>query len=348
MTSLRHSDFFLNSAPPPENILQLASITCMQGENKIIVKFGIYEFQEGCAHLMEKVLCEKTQLEADKYNADLIPYKIIFYIRDHLFSKCTNENLIAIMLAAMQHAAPHKLFIFLLTFFGYKNEEKCQCEEKCHCSSQSTIRNECEDYARQLIEQNESWIESCKKSIYEGFKLDDPFLGNIIKNIIDNIGKKTITRKEKPFIELDFLQTVTSENFRDKLEQLIIDNGGCGYYVEDNISYPKKNLTWVIIEGTEPFLLDSKEWLTFQAAMNYTRRHYRGIDISSIKITMPNLNFPCPLQKVCNHSFNKDDSDCFECSPAKLPVAKIGIENCPYQLAVFKTSLSNHIPLMEE
>ncbi|MEQ4708401.1 hypothetical protein [Providencia huaxiensis] len=87
----------------------------MQGENKIIVKFGIYEFQEGCAHLMEKVLCEKTQLEADKYNADLIPYKIIFYIRDHLFSKCTNENLIAIMLAAMQHAAPHKLFIFLLT-----------------------------------------------------------------------------------------------------------------------------------------------------------------------------------------------------------------------------------------
>lgn len=311
-------------------------LNCKQDENNISVKFGIFEFQESSANFMEGVFCEKINQQIDKLGINHVPYKLIQAIQIYLFPKCKQETLLSIILTALQHVTPHKMFIKLLHDIAKREEAICKCKIECHCSSQIGVREECEDYARKLLRSNLDWAMACKKQIYKGLPNQDKHFGDLIKIIISSILDKIQIRCENPFPEIDFLKSINPENFRCELEKFILKNGGCGYYVADHNLAEEEVLRPIIIGSVSSFNNNNMAWMTFEAAMHYTKHHYIKTD-EAISIVHPGNIELCPLQKYCEHKSKVNK----KCKPSQHQTATTEDASCAYQLAIFKTKLDN-------
>lgn len=286
--------------------------------------FGIGEFYESCADVLERFFCTKINHFDFFSDADSVPYKTGESIAKFFNPQCSDYRLIILLLTSMQHSSPHQIFILLSLVF--RNSD----------ISDEIVRDVCEKQARNLININKKWIALTRKTIDDGFPNEDPFLGDVFKSISTSIEKNLIMRLKSPFFELDFLARITEINYKEELTKLIEDFDGCVIYA-DNQSMEASGGYQKIIIGNESVFNQENEFMTFQC---------------SIFLAIKNLNesskfnegreYSCPVFDYCENMNKTEHQHICSTAPHNLPKPVSHGNNCPFQLATYKYDLKNH------
>ncbi|MBL5906142.1 hypothetical protein [Serratia fonticola] len=288
-------------------------------ENRYEIKFGMYEFLESAAYELEKYYRLQIGMRNPDSDTISIPYKLAQSLRHVHAPFLSDEQLIKVILTAMQHIAPHSAFIFIL-------QELKKIKTK-------NIDIILEHNIKSLIVQQEEWIDSIITQIHNGFPIDDPVHGNFIKSLFDSIKENIITQKTTPYPELNFITGVDKDNHKEKLMQLIDKSGGCIIGIKDGLD---KNDSF-IIGGDESTFINNRGWQVLQASTHYAMLHYKENAIH----TQPQDNCECPMISFCR--IKNEINDFIKCqqTPWLHPEATGDGKDCPYQLAVFKFQLKN-------
>lgn len=289
--------------------------------------FGIGEFYESCAHTLEEYFCTKIKFHNDVFEANSIPYKIGESIAKKIFPECSNLRLMILMLTALQHTSPHQMFIFLMCSYGSNQYDD------------EIIKKVCQEHVKELIALNNNWIAKTSDTVENGFPLDDPYLGDVIKSFNSSIKRNLNNRMFTPFLELDFLMELNELNYKDKLESFIETLGGSIIYTTDQSSHSSGEIEKIVIGDHQSIYNNHKGWLTFITSILLTKKNPIIIDATTLN---KEEIYKCPAYLYCEHK-NKQNNNLY-CTkePYKHPQALEGNDNCAHQLAVYKTDLKNH------
>ncbi|QXC39822.1 hypothetical protein V3429_06415 [Aeromonas jandaei] len=289
--------------------------------------FGIGEFYESCAHILEEYFCKKINFHNKIFEANSIPYKTGESIANNIAPNCSNLRLIILMLTALQHSSPHQMFIFLMFSYG-----KEQCDDE-------VIKEICEKHVEELISINDNWIKETRNIIDRGFPIDDPYLGDVIKSFNSSINKNLHNRKSTPFLELDFLIEINEINYKNKLEDLIKNSGGSIIYTTDQSRPSSDEIENIVIGDHQSIYHNHTGWLTFITSILLTKKTQSIIDATILK---KEEIYKCPAYFYCEHKNKKNNVSYCEKEPYKHPQALEGNDNCAHQLAIYKTDLRNY------
>lgn len=286
--------------------------------------FGIGEFYESCADVLERFFCNKINHSDLFSDADTVPYKTGESIAKFFNPQCSDYRLIILLLTSMQHSSPHQMFILLSLIFS--NSE----------TSDEIVRNLCEEQARSLINMNKEWIVLTRQTIDNGFPNEDPFLGDVFKSISTSIEKNLITRIENPFLELDFLARITESNYKEELTHFIESFDGCVIYADDQ-SMELSGGNQKIIIGDDSVFNQEKEFMTFQCSIFLAIKNLNGSSTFDEE-----RGYSCPIFDYCEN-MNKTEHQhiCLTAPHNHLKPDAHG-NNCPFQLAIYKYDLKNH------
>ncbi|CAM7492961.1 hypothetical protein WDR94_001412 [Citrobacter amalonaticus] len=302
-------------------------ITYSYNKSSFELSFGIGEFYESCAEILERFFCRKIKLYDNFFESNSIPYKIGESIAKKFYPECSDYCLIVLMLTALQHASPHQIFIFLVHAYGVlKLDEK-------------TVREQCKDHVETLIKINKEWINKTGDVIENGFPFDDPYLGDVIKFFNLTIKNNLKKRIEHPFLELDFLMTIDEYNYKEKIESIIKNSGGSIIYAKDQSGNSLCDVEKIVIGDYTSIYHNQKAWLTFIISIFLTMRNSKTISITE---TDHFERYKCPAFLYCNHKNKTINAAFCEATPYKYPVAIEGADNCAHQLALYKTDLRNN------
>ncbi|UXB12955.1 hypothetical protein GP476_16470 [Aeromonas dhakensis] len=289
--------------------------------------FGIGEFYESCAHTLEEYFCTKIELHDNVFEANSIPYKIGESIAKKIAPECSNLRLMILMLTALQHTSPHQMFIFLMCSYG------------SHPCDDEIIKKECQKHVKELVALNNNWIDKTSDTVENGFPLDDPYLGDVIKSFNSSINKNLNNRMFIPFLELDFLMELNEFDYKDKLESFIETFGGSIIYTTDQSNHSSDEVEKIVIGDHQSIYNNHKGWLIFITSILLTKKNQIVIDATTIN---KEEIYKCPAHLYCEHK-NKQNNNLFcEKTPYKHPQALEGNDNCAHQIAVYKTDLKNY------
>lgn len=287
------------------------------------LRFGIGEFYESCADALEKYFCAKINHHDIFSDADSVPYKTGESIAKFFNPQCSDYRLLILLLTSMQHGSPHQAFILLASIFHNPD------------TSDERIREICEIQARDFININRGWIAGTRDMIDRGFPREDPFLGDVFKSLSASIDKNITIRSEIPFLELDFLDRITEENYKEQLTCFIADFDGCVIYVDDQSMEPSGNYQKIVI-GDNSIFNQSKEFMTFQCSIFLGLKNYN--DCMVIK---QQIDYSCPVFSYCEDMKKTEHRHICLTAPHCHPKADIRGGNCPFQLATYKYDLNN-------
>lgn len=300
------------------------AVSYIHNDSEFEFMFGIGEFYESCADVLERLFCEKINYSDDFSIADSIPYKTGESIVKFFNPQCSDYRLLILLLTSMQHSYPHQMFVMLSSLFN--NPE----------IPDQIVREVCEEHARIFINSNKEWITLSKETLDNGFPYEDPFLGDVFKLINSSIEKNLSMRAENPFFELDFLDRITENNYKDELVHFIECFGGCIIYVDDqsrelSIGYQK------IVIGENSVFNQEKEFMTFQCSVFLAAKNINGYSVSNVE-----KEYACPAFNYCeNMNKTKNKNHCLT-APHNHPKVDATSNNCPFQLAAYKYDLKNH------
>ncbi|WP_194761737.1 hypothetical protein [Pantoea ananatis] len=300
------------------------AISYVYNDHECEFLFGIGEFYESCADVLERFFCTKINHSDLFSDADSVPYKTGESIAKFFNPKCSDYRLIILLLTSMQHSSPHQMFIMLSSIFSPSE------------TSDEIVKNLCEEQARSLILLNKEWIALTKETIDNGFPIEDPFLGDLFKSISTSIEKNLMTRIENPFLELDFLDRITESNYKQELSHFIENFDGCVIYVDDQSIEPSGGSQKIII-GESSIFNQEREFMTFQC---------------SILLAIKNLNdcstfnegseYSCPVFDNCENLNKAENQHICLTAPHNHLKPDANGNNCPFQLATYKYDLKNH------
>lgn len=300
------------------------SISYIYNDSECNLNFGIGEFYESCADALERFFCTKINYHDDFSDASSVPYKIGESIAKYFNPQCSDYRLIILLLTSMQHAIPHQMFILLSESFGNPK------------FSDEQVRDFCGKAVQDLINMNKEWILHTKKIIDDGFPNEDPFLGDVFKLLSKTIEKNLSTRLKKPFFELDFLESITIDNYKEKLAHFIEDFDGCAIYVNDQSMELSANYQKIII-GDKSVFNKEKEFMTFQCSIFLATKK-----LNEHKKLNEKREYSCPVFEFCKNMNKSESQDICLKAPYLHPKASISSNNCPFQLAVYKYDLNNY------
>lgn len=300
------------------------SISYIHNDSECELMFGIGEFYESCADALERFFCTKINHSDIFSDASSIPYKIGESIAKFFNPQCSDYRLIIMLLTSMQHASPHQIFILLSSLFG--NQE----------IPDERVRYLCEEQARNLININKEWIVRTRKTIADGFPYEDPFLGDVFKSLSTSIEKNLRIRLEKPFFELDFLECITINNYKERLVHFIEDFDGCVIYVDDQSMELSGGYQKIIIGDTSVFNQE-REFMTFQCSIFLAIN-----DLNECKKFNEKREYSCPVFDYCENMNKIEYQNICLNAPHNHPKADTHGNNCAFQLATYKYDLRNH------
>ncbi|EPR6544964.1 hypothetical protein ACU74D_000066 [Yersinia enterocolitica] len=300
------------------------SISYIHNDSECELMFGIGEFYESCADALERFFCTKINHSDIFSDASSIPYKIGESIAKFFNPQCSDYRLIIMLLTSMQHASPHQIFILLSSLFG--NQE----------ISDERVRYLCEEQARNLININKEWIVRTRKTIADGFPNEDPFLGDVFKSLSTSIEKNLRVRLEKPFFELDFLECITINNYKERLVHFIEDFDGCVIYVDDQSMELSGGYQKIII-GDKSVFNQEREFMTFQCSIFLAIKN-----LNECKKFNEEREYSCPVFDYCENMNKIEYQNICLNAPHNHPKADTHGNNCAFQLATYKYDLRNH------
>ncbi|MCL0005112.1 hypothetical protein MKT61_018450 [Providencia rettgeri] len=300
------------------------SVSYRHNDSECNLTFGIGEFYESCADALERFFCTKINHFDIFSDVSPIPYKIGESIAKYFNPQCSDYRLIILLLTSMQHASPHQIFILLSSLFSNPEISDVQ------------VRNLCEKYVRDLINMNEKWIGKTKKIIDDGFPNEDPFLGDVFKSLSRSIEENLRIRLEKPFFELDFLECITVNNYKEQLAHFIEEFDGCIIYVNDQSMELSTGYQKIII-GNKSVFNKEKEFMTFQCSIFLAIKN-----VNKQKKFNGKKKYSCPVFDYCENMNKTEYQNICLNAPHKHPKADIHGNNCPFQLATYKYDLRNY------
>ena len=304
----------------------------------ILVKFGIPEFMESAAFLLEETFRSKIYFPKKNNNVNFVPYKIGMSIAKHINHEISEYQVLHHFLAAMQAPEPH---------YSYLNSLKQLAPLKISDEIAIDILKE---FAKKQIKINQPWIENIESQINKGFCYEDPLFGDIIKHVFHVLKNNLHLRNENPFKEVELLENINIDNYQNSLNEVIRTFGGCVLIRDrddtDEDEANKDNMFF--LKGNDNIDIDLRAWLVFQAAIHFTLCHINrnaSQEISIVETSEISLKNPCqcPFFTCCLHENRKNlhSSQICKNSPWNHPKAIENGDNCDYQVAVFKTQLEN-------
>ncbi|MFD1260666.1 hypothetical protein [Entomomonas asaccharolytica] len=333
---LKYYQYYNNDKPQKNGLLKITSIGGVQeiaeqkftnnpikinycfNDSKFELNFGIEEFYESCADALERFFCTRIKLDiTPEFESDSIPYKIGESIAKKIHPECSDYRLIVFMLTALQHSSPHQCFVYLVNLYG--NDQ----------FTDEQIRGLCEKHTKELIEGNVTWIEDTKNILEIGFPLPDPCLGDVVKTFNNSINNNLNKRKVTPFVELDFLERIDENNFKEEIKLLIESFGGCIIYaIDQSGNLPPKPDKIVIGDSESNYHNNHKGWLTFIVSIYLAIKNKIEINYDG--------NYECPAILYCDHEYKSNNLAFCKKTPHKHPEASGNRDNCAHQLAKYK------------
>lgn len=302
-------------------------LKALLGGEELNINFGILEFFESLAYILECLFSRKIDVkDVGYFSPATIPYKLGLSIGYFLNKNYSKSNLAMIMLTAIQHPCPHREFILLA-----RNLAACDI-------SDDILEEKLSDASNVLITQQTEWISSVKLEVYNGFPCDDPLFGNIIKSLfqisISNIDKRKVT----PFDELRFIGAINSkEDYLLMRDDFIKSWGGCMSVTESSTGDTRRGNI-----GTQDSIFsNTRAWEVFQTTIHYIKLYF-DIHSESVSYSLQeNLKSKCPLFCYCSHGNKVNNPNICANNPWSHPTPNDDESDCPYQLAVYKTDLKN-------
>jgi len=306
---------------------QAIKISYSYNSSHFELQFGIGEFYESCADVLERFFCMKIKIDDNDFESNSIPYRIGESIAKEIYPECSDFRLIILLLTALQHASPHQMFIFLIHTYG-KN-----------FVDDEFVREECNKHVKDLVEINAKWIAKTSDMINKGFPFDDPYLGDVIKSFDSAINKNLNSRMVTPFIELDFLMEINEYNYKEKIKLFIKNAGGSLIYAKDQSNNSPGKVERIVIGNYESIYHNHKGWLTFNISLFLTMKNTKAIIAIE---TDHNEKYKCPVFIYCDHKNKIKNCNYCNATPYKYTQPLEGADNCAHQLALFKTDLRSH------
>lgn len=315
----------VNKINQPIDNLAPIKISVMIEEQSLDIDFGIADFFESSAYELENFYRKQIGLENIDDLTPTIPYKIGRGICKMYIPELDEVTFIKILLTSSQHASPHKAFICLL-------------QEINEIGITGNLDKILELNLTKLIGINSEFIEKVKGSITSGFPMEDYIFGDVIKSIFEVIDGNIKKQFLSPFPELEFLLSVNKDNYKEKLEELIDSFGGCVIYRDSGIDTSIEDNKIYFVESKNSAFKHERGWKVLQAAIDYSLIHYTP---STKKVAKPHAKHMCPMHPFCDHTFNINKNEYCNVSPWLHPGPVDDGNDCPYQLAVYKTDLKN-------
>jgi len=296
----------------------------------VLINFGINEFFESSAYVIERLFREKVGLPDERGRVPSVPYKIAEAIARYFDPCCSDSRLVMMLLTAMLHASPHQAFVKIA--IDLSSVDWTDLETRANL----------EATALEMFRSNQEWAEERVSNIRNAFRLEDPHFGNLVVDLFRYAELFFQRRSLSPMLELDFLDELNSVNYASKVAEFSDLFGGVLIFKEKETEISRE------LEVEEALSLGTKKGVfhdlhkleVFQASIHFALMHVCVKD-EVVSVSLPNNVSPCPLLSSCCHKNKELNTVICSSHPWLHPQASDGSVDCAYQIAAYGFDLSN-------